>query len=113
MNHNPKDPRNAWARLASTARTMQDDRETSAPYGFATRVVAIAFAQERRVATLFERFALRALGVASLLALFSVVLNYEVLSSSPTANAPMVAMSDDADVLPADDAVAIVLDLAD
>ncbi len=115
MNHNPNDPRNSWARLAAAARTVRDDREPSAPYGFATRVVAIAFAQERRVATLFERFAFRALGVASLLALFSVALNYEVLSSAPAVamNTPVAFAIDEADVLAADDAVAIVLDLAD
>jgi hypothetical protein len=115
MNHNPNDPRNSWARLASAARTVREERETSAPYGFATRVVAIAFAQERRVASLFERFALRALGVAALLALSSVALNYEVLSSSPMVamNAPVAVAIDEADVVAADDAVAIVLDLAD
>ena len=80
MNQNLNDPRHPWSRLTAAARQVRDDRDSSAPYGFATRIAALALAQERRVASLFERFALRAVGVASLLALFSVVLNYQELS---------------------------------
>ena len=89
---------------------MRDERDASVPYGVATRVAALAFAQERRVASLFERFALRAVGVASLLALFSIVLNYPALSASSGSS---VIQSDEIELVPADDAVAIVLDFAD
>ena len=39
-------------------------RDTAAPYGFATRVVAGAFSTEFRDVSLAERFALRAVGVS-------------------------------------------------
>ena len=110
MNHNFNDPRHPWSRLTSAAREVSDDRETSAPYGFATRIAALALAQERKVASLFERFSLKAVGVASLLAAFSVALNYPALSATAV---PVVAQTDEVELLPADDAVAIVLDFAD
>jgi hypothetical protein len=111
MNQNINDPRHPWSRLTAAARAMRDERDASAPFGFATRVAAIALAQERRVASLFERFALRAVGVAALLALFSVVLNYQALSPEPVATA---AMSEEPEfIIAADDAVAAVLDFAD
>lgn len=114
MNHPLNDPKHSWMRLAAAARTVRDDRESSAPYGFATRVAALAFAQEARMASLAERFAFRALGVASLLAVFSIAMNYDVLSTPVAASAPVAAMTDDtADLVPIDDAVAIVLDIAD
>lgn len=113
MNHNMNDPRHPWVRLTTAARQLKDDRDTSAPYGFATRLAALALSQERRVVSLFERVALRAVGVAALLAMFSVVLNYQELSTSSTT---VVAQSDEAaavDLISADDAVAVVLDFAD
>ena len=109
MNHNMNDPRHPWSRLTAAARTVRDDRDSSAPYGFATRVAAIAFAQERRMASLFERFAFRAVGVATLLALFSIVLNYQALSTS----GGVTASSEEVELIPGDDAVAIVLGIAD
>ena len=114
MNPPVNDPRHPWSRLAAAARDARDDRDVSAPYGFATRVAALALAQERRVASLFERFAFRAVGVASLLALFSIVMNYEALSA---VSGPTVAQSEEpvtvAELVPSDDAVAIVLGIAD
>ncbi|MGH7945966.1 MAG: hypothetical protein ACREH8_02390 [Opitutaceae bacterium] len=115
MNQNFNDPRHPWSRLAKAARDVRDDRDSSAPYGFATRVVALAFAQdERRVASLFERFAFRAVGVASLLALFSIVLNYDALSTTATTNpTPTTPVVETADLIAVDDAVSLVLDFAD
>ncbi len=51
---------NAWLRLVAAARRAPaDSRDTAAPYGFATRAVALAFAGplERRTSSLFERCA--------------------------------------------------------
>ena len=80
---NPTDPHSPWARLASGARRAPaDSRDSSAPFGFSTRMAALAFAVERPVASLFERFSLRALGFASLMALASVAANYSVLTTS-------------------------------
>jgi hypothetical protein len=61
---------NAWKRLTEAARRAPaEGRDESAPYGFAARVAAQAFAGGPvRSASLFESFSLRALGVASVLA---------------------------------------------
>ena len=119
MNQNFNDPRHPWARLTAAAREVRDERDSSAPYGFATRVVALAFAQQRSVSSLFERFAFRAVSVASLLALFSIVLNYPALSTSsiPTSVASVTSSPapqvDLGELVAVDDAVSIVLDFAD
>ena len=102
---NSNDPKHPWSRLAAAARRSPDDRDTAAPYGFATRVAALAFAQERKVASLFERFALRAVGVSCLLALLSVAVNYSALTS-------VAGTTAEEEILPADDAVNVVLDLS-
>ncbi len=107
------DSHQAWQRLAAAARTVRDDRDASAPYGFATRVAALALAQERRVVSVLDRMALRALGVASLLALFSVALNYQEMTSAFTSTGTALHLAEDTDTIAPDDAVAIVLDLAD
>ena len=113
MNKPLHEPRHPWSRLTAAARTVQDDADATAPFGFATRVAALAFAQEGRVASLVERFALRAVGVATLLALFSVVLNYQALAPVAPKSAAAVSQVEETDLVPADDAVAVVLDLAD
>jgi hypothetical protein len=97
---NLNEPRHPWSRLVAAARHAPDGRDTVAPYGFATRVVALAFARERAVVSLFDRFALRALGLACLLAVLSVAVNYSALTKS-------VLVEDE---LPADDTVALLLD---
>lgn len=106
---NLNDPRHPWSRLLAAARLAPDDRDTSAPYGFATRAVALALAlrSERSMASLLERFSLRAVGVAALLALLSIALNYQHVTKSGGTVAAL-----DREMLPADDAVAIVLDFS-
>lgn len=76
------DHQHPWVRLITAARGTPGLGEALAPYGFATRVVAQAFSAERIVGSLVERFALRAVGVAGLLALLSVAANYSVLASA-------------------------------
>ena len=98
MDHN-------WQRLMASARRWQEDRQVAAPSGFATRVVARAFARERATGTVLERFALRALGVSCLLAVLGIVTNYSLLSQ---ANA---TTSIDA-YFTTDDPASIVLDVA-
>jgi hypothetical protein len=66
----PTDPNHPWQRLVTLAR--KTERDTSAPFGFATRVTARALAQPRWQPSLFEIFALRALGIACLLMLASI-----------------------------------------
>lgn len=81
---NQKQPNLSWNRLAAAARTAPDSRDTSAPYGFATRVAALAMSQERKVVSLFERFAVRALCAACLLAILSAVVSYPAINNTPT-----------------------------
>lgn len=89
-----------WQNLVSAARKVRDERDTSAPYGFSTRVVALAMASSP-VATvsLFERFSWRALGLAGLLAIASAATSY-----------PLVASTSDEDILSNDTAVAALFD---
>ena len=100
---NPEDPKHPWTRLTAAARRAPDDRDTAAPYGFATRIAALAMAQERIAVSLFERFSLRALGVACLLALVSVAANYSAITN--------VLGEEEAGVL-TDDPVTELVDLA-
>jgi hypothetical protein len=109
MNFQPSnDP---WAKLVAAARNAPDERDTTAPYGFATRVTAQAWSQSTRGVSLLERFALRAVGVACLLAVGSVALNYNAITIPQPAGE--VTASVESESLPAaDDAVAIVLDFS-
>jgi hypothetical protein len=74
----------------------------TAPYGFSTRVAALAFARDRTLGSVFERFSLRALGVAALLALMSTVASYTLLSPG----------GGEDDVLAEDTTVSALLDLS-
>ena len=75
----PTDPNHPWQRLVTLAR--KTERDTSAPFGFATRVTARALAQPRWHPSLLEIFAPRALGIACLLMLASIALNYGAFMS--------------------------------
>jgi len=95
---NPPDQK--WPRLIAAARGASDTRDTAAPYGFATRVAALALSG-RAAGSLLERFSLRALGLAALLAVACVAANYSTVVN---------LFRDDAAL--ADDPVAEVVDLA-
>lgn len=102
---NPNHPRDSWSRLAAAARLARDDRDVTAPYGFSTRVVAQAFASEGRVASLFDRFAFRALGVACLLAAASVAVNYSALKEPKHKS-----VEEEVQLTPVEDPVSVLLD---
>ena len=72
--------RQNWERLAASARNAPDSRDLEAPYGFATRVAALAMSEPRSAGRSVEYFAKRAVGLACLLAVAAVAVNY----SSPT-----------------------------
>jgi hypothetical protein len=111
---NQPKPHDPWSKLTAAARTVSDDRDPSAPYGFSTRVAALAFALERRSVSLVDRFALRALSVASLVAVFSVALNYrEIVALGNPAPIALAAAAHDSELFLYDENLAIVLDLAD
>jgi hypothetical protein len=67
--------RTAWNRLAAAARRSPAPLPESspAPFGFATRVAALALS--RPPASLYEFFSWRALGMAALIAIVSVAAN--------------------------------------
>jgi hypothetical protein len=98
------DPRHPWPRLVAAARQIPHTDDVTAPYGFATRVAALGFAQERR-ASLFERFALRALGTACLLAVASVAINYSTIAQPVNK-----AVDDEVQFTPVEDPVSVLLD---
>jgi hypothetical protein len=86
------DPLQPWSRLTAAARNLPDERDPSAPYGFSTRVAALAFVR-RNVAPLLERLALRAFGVSCLIAVLTLALNYRAITlpaPSPIAPAEIV-----------------------
>lgn len=109
---NLDDPNHPWSRLTRAVRQAREDRDAAAPYGFATRVAALAMAQERRVVSLFEAFALRAVAISGLLALASVAVNYSAFNSLTATPTTRTAVVDD-EAAGADDALAAVLDLGD
>ncbi len=93
MNHNDQ----AWQKLVTAARQVRDDRDTAAPFGFASRVAALAM--ERRsegVGALLERFSWRALAAAVLLAVGGAATNYAM---APAATAVDEAPMDENEVI--------------
>ncbi len=106
------DPRHPWNRLTTVARSLADDRGARAPFGFATRVAALAMGREVRTASLFDVFALKALGIACLLAAGSVALNFSEVSRRLGGSSSGGTVGEDP-LLAGQDAVAIVLALAD
>lgn len=73
---NSSGPDQNWQRLAAAARRAPAAADATAPYGFATRVAARAFVAARPTASLLERFSLRALGVACLMAMLGAAYSY-------------------------------------
>jgi len=92
----------AWQRLVAAARRAPPAGDESAPYGFSTRVAALAFEQRPAGSALFARMALRAAAVAGLLAVAAVAANFSAIKG---------AFDEDAPAQAADDPVAEVVDL--
>jgi len=84
-----------WERLAAAARRAPDERDVSAPYGFAARVAAKAMAAPDQPASLWAYFSLqtslRTLGAACLLAAVVVGVNYGSLRRAFVDDAPLPA----------------------
>ncbi len=89
----PTDHDQSWARLTAGVRRAPRGTDAVAPFGFSTRVVVLAFAAEGPMRSLLERFSLRAVGVASLLAVASVVVSYPVLTAHPVDD-ELIALED-------------------
>ncbi|HEX3729892.1 MAG TPA: hypothetical protein VHV47_08810 [Opitutaceae bacterium] len=75
-----KHPEQSWQKLAAAARLAPATADVAAPYGFSTRVAALALEGGRRPASVFEHIFLRvslgALGASCLLALVAGGLSY-------------------------------------
>lgn len=81
-----------WRKLTALARQAGDSRDTTAPYGFATRVAACAGALPYGAATvLFERFALRGLMVAAACGLAAIGFNFTTLTTYTQTDAYVAA----------------------
>lgn len=108
----PSHPKGPWDRLAAGARHGRQEHDTSAPYGFATRIAALAEVAPRQSASLFERFALRAVGLAALLALGSVAFSLSQSSGMTLATGAASAHEQTADAQSdaTDDALSVLVD---
>jgi hypothetical protein len=106
--HHPS--RQPWPSLVAAARRAPAAAaaDESAPYGFATRVAALALAAERPLPALFSRrLWLRALGASCLIAVAAVVLNLSAITTALADEPEPVA----APAAAVDDPVAEVVDL--
>jgi hypothetical protein len=90
-----------WQRLVEAARRAPPAGDEAAPFGFSTRVAALAFEQRPSPAFIFARTSLRAAAVAGLLAAAAVAVNYSAIRG---------AFEDDS-AAAADDPIAEVVDL--
>ena len=107
MSPSPLPPGSVLNRLVTAARPVPDARATAAPSGFSTRVAALALARRAPV-SLLDLLAWRALGVACILALSAVALNYEEAARR------LGGLAGGDEPLPfGEDVVAVVLALAD
>jgi hypothetical protein len=71
-----KRPNPAWERLVAAARNVPEEPDVQAPFGFATRVAALAMTAKRPGLSQIERYSLRAMILACGLAVVVVAANY-------------------------------------
>jgi hypothetical protein len=82
-----------WSKLAKAARQAPAGDE-SAPFGFSTRVAALALAAERPAPSSFARLSLRAAVAACLLAVVAVAVNLTAIAGAFD-DSPSQAATDD------------------
>ncbi|MBX3735977.1 MAG: hypothetical protein KF715_04745 [Candidatus Didemnitutus sp.] len=72
-----------WLRLIAAARSAPNDRDESAPFGFATRVAALGLMAPAAVLprAVFEKFALRGLFAACALSAAAAAFGYSAFTS--------------------------------
>jgi hypothetical protein len=88
-------------RLIAAARRAPVTGDESAPFGFSTRVAALAFERPQHSAPSFARLSLRVAWIACLFAVVAVGVNYKAITSA----------FDDESAAPSDDPVADVVNL--
>ena len=69
----------SWKKLVAAARKAPQAGDEAAPFGFSTRVAALAFEQGRPGSSAFSGLSLRAAAVALLLAAIAVGVNYSAI----------------------------------
>ena len=79
----------SWDRLVAWARRAPVEPDAEHPFGFAARVVAMAFEREKSE-PLWESFSLRALGLASLVVIVTMAIHL---------SGPQVSAYEDIDVV--------------
>jgi hypothetical protein len=92
----------SWQKLVAAARRAPASGDESAPFGFSTRVAALAFESRPSTTAAYGRLAFRAAAVAGLLAVASVALNFSAIAG---------AFDDTASPVAPDDPIAEVVDL--
>ena len=70
-----------WKKLVAAARRAPQAPEEPAPFGFSTRVAALAF-EQKPDGSLFGRMARRAAGISLLLAVAAVGVNYSAIKNA-------------------------------
>jgi hypothetical protein len=86
---------NSWQKLVAAARKAPvPAADESAPFGFSTRVAALAFAQQPQGQSAFALLSLRAAAFACVLALGAVAANYTAIKGA-FSDEPATAGSDD------------------
>lgn len=97
MNHHDQ----RWLRLVAAARSARDERDAAAPYGFATRVAALAMTMpSANPFAVFDRIAKRGLIAAAAFSVAAVVFGYSAWTG------------DHGDDVTATDAVSEILELS-
>jgi hypothetical protein len=75
-------PEKSWQKLIEAARKAPPAGDEAAPFGFSTRVAALAFEQGRQEPSAFARLSLRAAAVAGLLAVAAVAANFTAIKGA-------------------------------
>jgi hypothetical protein len=75
-------PEKSWQKLVAAARSAPKPGDEAAPFGFSTRVAALAFEQRDATASIFARFSVRAAAVACALAIAAVAINFSAITSA-------------------------------
>ena len=96
-----KRPNPSWDRLVAAARNAPDERDVQAPFGFSTRVAALAMTSKRPGLSQIERYSLRAMILACTLAVAAVATNYSSIRDLFQDQTP-----------PSDDPISDLVDLA-
>jgi hypothetical protein len=85
----------SWQKLVAAARRAAPPGDESAPFGFSTRVAALAFGNRRSPVSEFARLSLRAAAVAGLLAVLAVAANFSAIRGAFDDENAVATTSDD------------------